>query len=51
MNTLKNMWHKFDTKMTSAYYELCLMMNNIPDSIFFLAVIVWAIGMAILAFI
>tara|TARA_R110000868_G_scaffold246274_1_gene502908 strand:- start:1909 stop:2064 length:156 start_codon:yes stop_codon:yes gene_type:complete len=51
MNTLKNMWHKFDTKMTSSYLGLCLMMNNIPDSIFFLAVTLWAFGMAILAFI
>lgn len=51
MNTLKQMWHKFDTSMTSAYYSLGLSLAKIPESIFFLAVILWAIGMVTLVFI
>jgi hypothetical protein len=50
MNALKYMWHKFDTSMTSAYYSLGLTLAKIPESIFFLAVTVWAIGMVTLAF-
>ena len=48
MNALKYMWHKFDTNMTSAYYSLGLSLAKIPESIFFLAIIVWAIGMVVL---
>jgi hypothetical protein len=48
MNALKYMWHKFDTSMTSAYYSLGLSLAKIPESIFFLAIIVWAIGMVVL---
>lgn len=51
MNTLKYVWHKFDTSMTSAYYSLGLTLAKIPESIFFLAVTVWAIGMVVLVFI
>jgi hypothetical protein len=50
MNALKYVWHKFDTSMTSAYYSLGLTLAKIPESIFFLAIIVWAIGMVTLAF-
>ena len=49
MNALKYMWHKFDTSMTSAYYSLGLTLAKIPESIFFLAIIVWAVGMVVLA--
>jgi hypothetical protein len=49
MNALKYMWDKFDTSMTSAYYSLGLSLAKIPESIFFLAIIVWAIGMVVLA--
>ena len=49
MNALKYMWHKFDTSMTSAYYALGLTLAKIPESIFFLAITVWAVGMVILA--
>jgi hypothetical protein len=48
MNALKYMWDKFDTSMTSAYYSLGLSLAKIPESIFFLAIIVWAIGMVVL---
>jgi hypothetical protein len=48
MNALKYVWHKFDTSMTSAYYALGLTLAKIPESIFFLAVTVWAIGMVVL---
>jgi hypothetical protein len=51
MNTLKNMWYKFDTSMTSAYYALGLTLAKIPESIFFLAVILWAAGIVVLVFI
>ena len=51
MNALKYMWHKFDTSMTSAYYTLGLNLAKIPESIFFLAIILWAVGMVVLAFI
>ncbi len=51
MNALKYMWHKFDTSMTSAYYTLGLTLAKIPESIFFLAVTVWAVGMVVLAII
>lgn len=51
MNALKYMWHKFDTSMTSAYYALGLTLAKIPESIFFLAVILWAAGMVTLVFI
>jgi hypothetical protein len=51
MNALKYMWHKFDTNMTSAYYALGLTLAKIPESIFFLAVTVWAFGMVALVFI
>ena len=51
MNALKYVWHKFDTSMTSAYYSLGLTLAKIPESIFFLAVTVWAIGMVTLVFI
>jgi hypothetical protein len=51
MNALKYMWHKFDTSMTSAYYALGLTLAKIPESIFFLAVTVWAVGMVVLAII
>ena len=51
MNALKYMWHKFDTNMTSAYYSLGLTLAKIPESIFFLAVILWAAGMVTLVFI
>lgn len=51
MNALKYMWHKFDTNMTSAYYALGLTLAKIPESIFFLAVILWAAGMVTLVFI
>jgi hypothetical protein len=51
MNALKYMWHKFDTNMTSAYYALGLTLAKIPESIFFLAVILWAAGMVVLVFI
>jgi hypothetical protein len=51
MNALKYVWHKFDTSMTSAYYSLGLSLAKIPESIFFLAIIVWAIGMVTLVFI
>jgi hypothetical protein len=50
MNALKYVWHKFDTSMTSAYYSLGLTLAKIPESIFFLAVILWAAGMVTLAF-
>lgn len=49
MNTLKYMWEKFDTNMTSAYYSLGLTLAKIPESIFFLAIILWAVGMVALA--
>lgn len=49
MNALKYVWHKFDTNMTSAYYALGLTLAKIPESIFFLAVTVWAVGMVVLA--
>ena len=49
MNALKYVWHKFDTNMTSAYYALGLTLAKIPESIFFLAITVWAVGMVILA--
>ena len=49
MNALKYMWNKFDTSMTSAYYTLGLTLAKIPESIFFLAVTVWAVGMVVLA--
>ncbi len=51
MNALKYMWNKFDTSMTSAYYTLGLTLAKIPESIFFLAVTVWAVGMVVLVFI
>ena len=51
MNALKYVWHKFDTNMTSAYYSLGLTLAKIPESIFFLAIIVWAVGMVTLVFI
>ncbi len=51
MNALKYVWHKFDTNMTSAYYALGLTLAKIPESIFFLAVILWAAGMVTLVFI
>ena len=51
MNALKYVWHKFDTNMTSAYYALGLTLAKIPESIFFLAVTVWAVGMVVLAII
>ena len=51
MNALKYMWDKFDTSMTSAYYSLGLTLAKIPESIFFLAIIVWAAGMVTLVFI
>jgi|APGre2960657373_1045057.scaffolds.fasta_scaffold23139_2 hypothetical protein len=51
MNALKYMWHKFDTNMTSAYYALGLTLAKIPESIFFLAITVWAVGMVALVFI
>ena len=51
MNALKYVWNKFDTSMTSAYYSLGLTLAKIPESIFFLAVTVWAIGMVTLVFI
>lgn len=51
MNTLKTMWHKFDTSMTSAYYSLGLTLAKIPESIFFLAIILYAAGMVALVFI
>jgi hypothetical protein len=35
--------------MTSAYYALGLTLAKIPESIFFLAVTVWAVGMVVLA--
>jgi hypothetical protein len=37
--------------MTSAYYALGLTLAKIPESIFFLAVILWAAGMVVLVFI
>lgn len=49
MNALKYVWHKFDTNMTSAYYALGLTLAKIPESIFFLAVTVWAVGMVVVA--
>jgi len=49
MNALKYVWHKFDTSMTSAYYTLGLTLAKIPESIFFLAITVWAVGMVVLA--
>jgi hypothetical protein len=49
MNALKYMWHKFDTNMTSAYYALGLTLAKIPESIFFLAITVWAVGMVVVA--
>lgn len=49
MNALKYMWEKFDTNMTSAYYSLGLTLAKIPESIFFLAIILWAVGMVALA--
>jgi hypothetical protein len=49
MNALKYMWHKFDTNMTSAYYALGLTLAKIPESIFFLTITVWAVGMVVLA--
>lgn len=49
MNALKYMWEKFDTSMTSAYYSLGLTLAKIPESIFFLAIILWAVGMVALA--
>ena len=51
MNALKYMWDKFDTSMTSAYYALGLTLAKIPESIFFLAITVWAVGMVVLVFI
>ena len=51
MNALKYVWHKIDTNMTSAYYALGLTLAKIPESIFFLAVTVWAVGMVTLVFI
>jgi hypothetical protein len=51
MNALKYMWHKFDTNMTSAYYSLGLTLAKIPESIFFLAITGWAVGMVVLVFI
>lgn len=49
MNALKYVWHKFDTSMTSAYYALGLTLAKIPESIFFLAITVWAVGMVVVA--
>ena len=49
MNALKYVWHKFDTNMTSAYYALGLTLAKIPESIFFLAVTVWAVGLVVVA--
>ena len=49
MNALKYVWHKFDTNMTTAYYALGLHLAKISESIFFLAVTVWAVGMVVVA--